>query len=172
MWLPPAPPAPPNQSLHREFQQNSTLSHFKWVFFLLFLTDSVLPQRTLWFRLFACNHTLFFFWIPDENRERQTLINDFFFSLWADSCAAESAVERKTGLPLNPLLQTLDKASVPLSPALSCCRPFWKHPKEVVFVLFLLAASYKRDVTILEPPFFIFFFHAKVKDDLSFAVKI
>lgn len=26
-------------------------------------TDSVLPQKTLWFRLFACNRTLFF-WLP------------------------------------------------------------------------------------------------------------
>lgn len=73
---------PPTQVSSSEIPAKFLIVAFSISVFLLFLTDSVLPQKTLWFRPLACNHTLFFFWLPDLNNERQTLINKwlFFFS--------------------------------------------------------------------------------------------
>lgn len=56
------PPAPRPKCLLRKLQQNFTLSPFQFVFEsqpTLFC-----HRKTLWFRLSACNRTLFF-WLPD-----------------------------------------------------------------------------------------------------------
>lgn len=82
----------------------------------------------------------------------------------ADSYTAVSAMERKTQCPPNLCYTSLttDQLSVTFS-LLNLAIIDLKTSLGSRFVLLLLAASCKRDITILEPPFC-----ATVKDGLSF----